>query len=1133
MPFLGRSYVRFLLGVFLRSFALIVCLCGLAVAQSSLTGAIGGTVLDAQRAAVKGARIDVANLESGERAEARSEASGSFRIGGLRPGMYSLRAESDGFAEFRILHVAVEVGRITEIEVVFAVAGAHEQVEVREEAPAVNTSAPDFATNIDDGAINNLPINGRRWSNFALLTPTATLDGDFGLISFRGISGLMNNSTIDGADNNNAFWSEERGRTRISYVISQAAVREFQVNTANFSSEYGRAAGAVVNAVTHSGTNHLRGHIFYYDRDNTLGATNAFTRVPVQTTAADGSTSWTSKSIKPLDRRQQFGGSVGGPIIKDKLFYFGNVDVQRRDYPAVAAAADTASFLGPPCVNQNHLNQIINTDSADQNRVKVCSRDEINTLITQVMPLGSTNHDAINAFYAGLNYLAGFLGTVPRTADHQIFFGKIDARISRSQALSFSFNRQRWSSPGGVQSEPVVNRGIDSFGFDGVKTDMLTARLASVLTTHLSNELRYSWSRDFEYQLPQRPLPGEPLDSNGLTPAISVLGDSSGFVFGTPDTMPRKALPDEYRNELAESLSWMHGRHLLKAGLDFNRVHDDIDNLMYANGSYSYSRRDYFIADLCQWQQSPLADEYCGSRYGLTSYFRGYSSFTQGYGMPAFGFNTYDSALFLQDEWRALRRLTLSLGLRYEYERLPGARLPNPLLPASSSLPSDGNNFGPRFGFAWNLTGDGKTSLRGGYGIYYGRINNSTISSALANTGTAAAQRSVRYSYHTSLPCLPAGPIFPGVNPADPILSGPVGSACYMGGDVAVFAHNMQTPQIHQADLILERQVARNTVFSASYLLSLGRELPNYTDTNLDPNSRQNVTYTFAPDYYTGIAGPYNGLTLTVPVYTRRLNPSFESITAIRSNVNSSYNALVLQLNRTMSSGLDFRLNYTWSHALDFGQSSTTFTANNNTLSPDPFSYTFNGAEHQVRHPDYGSSNFDIRQRFVGSLFWTPRPIKRSRGFARAALDHWTLAPIVQISTGRPFSDDVSGDSPIGTVLSAEGMAFTCAGCTGFMGTGGQSRLPFLGRNSFRYGNLYNTDLRLSRRIYFGEGRDLELAAEAFNLFNHQIITDRDNSFYSVYNSTLEYDSSFQQPTAAANTIYREREIQLGARLYF
>jgi hypothetical protein len=1088
----NRRTVVLLLSLLLSSFA---------VAQTSLSGAIAGTAWDAQHAAVPEARITLLNTDTGERFEAVSRANGAFRIVELRPGSYSLSAQSRGFADYRA-RVTVEVGRITNVEIGFIVAAAHESIEVRDElhdeAPSVNTSQPDFATNLDLATIENLPFSDRRWFDFALLTPTATLDGDYGLISFRGISGLLNSSTIDGSDNNQAFFSEERGRSRISYVISPEAVREFQINTSNFSAQYGRSAGAVVNAVTHSGGNQIHGLLLLYDRDNTLGAANAFTVAPLQ--QPDGE--WTTAKIKPLDRRLQLGADLGGPIVKDKLFYFVNFHAQHRNYPAVAAADDTASLFAPPCVIPSHY---VWMDAANQPNVRVCTYDELYTLTRNVMPLYSSDAAAIHAFNSGISYLANLLGPVPRTADHNVAFSKIDYHLDPHQVLGLTYNRMRWSSPGGAQSLPVENLGTDSFAFDGVKVDMLTALLTSTIGNHTASQLRYSWSRDFEYQMPRPTPPGDPSLPNALFPSVSVLGDSSGFTFGTPATLPRRALPDEYRNQIAETVNWMHGRHAVKFGFDASGVRDEMNNLYAANGSFNYYYRDNFIADLYQWQNNT------GTEY------RGYSTFTQGFGTPACAFNTFDGAGFVQDDWRAFRRLTLSFGLRYDFEKLPSPQIPNPLLAATSSFPSDNNNFGPRFGFAWNVDGEGKTALRGGYGIFYARISNSTISSAISNTGTQAAQRSYSYRacYMWAVNCLD-GPIFPLVSSTDPFSPS-------QSGNVAVFAPNMRTPQIHQADLVLEHQIAHNTVITASYLLSLGRELPNFIDINLDPNSRTNVTYTFATDYENGAAGPYLGHTLTVPVYTARINPDFQTITQIRSNVNSSYNALVLQFNRASTRALAFRLNYTWSHALDFDQNSTTFTTYNNTLSSVPFTYLFDGVPHYVSRPDYGNSDYDVRQRLTGSLTWSPSFFRHSNRFLHATLDHWSLAPTMHLATGKPFSDHISGDAPIDT----------CAGCDGFMGTGGQYRLPFLGRDSFRDGNFYNVDLRLTRRILFGERHNLEFLAEAFNLFNHQNITSRDETLYTTYNSTLEYDSNFNTPTAAASTVYREREIQLGLRYHF
>src|SRR5215216_3413091 len=286
-----------------------------AAAQSTTQGAVGGTVKDPQGAVVANAPVTVKNEETNKEFAATTDDEGRFRVTSLDPGNYTVTINATGFAAFTQQKVVVEIGRVTPLDIDLSVGGAQETVQVTSEAPVINTEQQDFSTNINQVSINNLPTNGRRWSNLAILTPGTVPDGTFGLISFRGISGLLNNNTIDGGDNNQAFFAEERGRTRISYSVSQAAIREFQVNTSSYSAEYGRSAGGVVNAVTKSGTNEFHGQLFYYQRNNKWGARN-----PLATNSVLVNGVFTPVGIKPKDVRHQYGGAVGGPIVKNKAF---------------------------------------------------------------------------------------------------------------------------------------------------------------------------------------------------------------------------------------------------------------------------------------------------------------------------------------------------------------------------------------------------------------------------------------------------------------------------------------------------------------------------------------------------------------------------------------------------------------------------------------------------------------------------------------------------------------------------------------------------------------------------------------------------------------------------------------------
>src|SRR5215472_5676807 len=257
-----------------------IALAAFAAAQSTTDGAIGGTVYDPQGAVVPNPKVTVHNNATNAEQTVDGDSSGNYRVTKLQPAVYTVTITAGNFATYKASNVVVEVGTFTTLSPHLALGGANETVDVSAETPVINTTSPDFAPVVNQTAVDNLPINGGRWSEFATLTPTVVNNANgFGLVSVRGQSVLLNNNTLDGADNNQAFFSEERGRTRAGYSSPKVAVQEFQVDTSNYSAEYGQAAGGVVNTVTKSGSNLIHGEAYFYDRDNSWGATNPFTTI--------------------------------------------------------------------------------------------------------------------------------------------------------------------------------------------------------------------------------------------------------------------------------------------------------------------------------------------------------------------------------------------------------------------------------------------------------------------------------------------------------------------------------------------------------------------------------------------------------------------------------------------------------------------------------------------------------------------------------------------------------------------------------------------------------------------------------------------------------------------------------------
>jgi hypothetical protein len=666
---------------------------------ASGTGSISGLVTDPTGAVMTGADIAIRDLETNVNRTLKSNDAGVYEMVALKPGQYEIKGSKQGFATLVRTPITVSVGQQALVNLAMQVSQTSETVTVSGDTEAVDTSKTDVSSVVNLKDMMNLPMSGRRWDSFALSTPGTTNDGGFGLLSFRGMSGLYNNNMIDGMDNNQAFFSEAKGRTRLNFAYSIDAIQEFQVGNSAFSAQYGRAAGGVVNAVTKSGGNDIHGTGFYLMRDDSMNAANPFSANQLVAVGLPG---------KPNDRRQQFGGSLGGPIKKDKLFYFGNYEQQKRNFP-MSVVPSSSTFFNSTCT--------------------------------------APGCPGVVSFFQSL------VENQPRQGNESVGLGKIDDNLNSRNTLTGSVNILRWDSPNGIQTAPSSSVHHTMNGSDDVNSETLIGKWTSNFTPTFLSELRFQYGRDFEFELPNSP-----------GPSVSTTG---GINFGLPNFLPRAAYPDEKRIQFSQNLNWLHGRHSVKFGWDITRVDDLLINLFSGGGVYSYSTLNNFALD-CGNAAQPIPLTNClAATSGVGTVGAHYNTFTQAFDLlGAAGrtdFKTWDMAGYFEDTFRLRNNLTLNLGLRYEVETMPPLH-GNSLEPRTSALNTDTNNFGPRLGLSWDPNNDQKTVIRLGGGIYYGRTQNSTIANLITNNG-------IRFVSYMLTP-QPGAPTFPNVFSAPPSSSG-------------------------------------------------------------------------------------------------------------------------------------------------------------------------------------------------------------------------------------------------------------------------------------------------------------------------------------------------------------------------
>ncbi len=1112
-------------------------------AQSSTQGSIAGSVLDSSGAAVPGAAVGIQRTATGFTVNLVSDSSGYFKAPLLEPGSYTVSISAPNFAKYRADNVVVVVGQVTSLEPRLAIASSTAEVVVTEQAPVMNLESPDFNDTLNQTAMQSIPINNRRWSSLAMTTPGVVSDANgYGLVSVRGISTLLNNVEIDGADDNQAFFSEERGRTREAYSTSGNAVREFAVNTGVYSAEYGRAAGGVITSVTKSGTNQLHGQAYFYDRESNWSGYNDYAFV---TTLVNGAN--VKSHIKPEDLRKIYGFTAGGALKKDKLFWIYTYDQHTHVFPVLGVPYNPQQFYtlpqtalssGETC--NTTTGALAGAPSAAINDTNACA-----LAARQGISYAQASYDWAALLYGNANVTVGSyagataitdpglnseLALEPRFGYQEINTPKLDWQISPKEHWSVLYHRLSWDSPAGVQTGNPDQYAADTQGNDFVKLDYGVTKLTSLITSNISNELLYQYGRELDYETQQTYTAYTNADitaSNGNVPELEA-GYNYGINAGSTYYEHRVAYPDERKWQVGDVLYWNKGNHSFKFGVDAVHNYDLMNNTYKSNGDYSYNWVGNYFNDLLNLKHGitpsssqPYGCDVNASQNGssVTGTYPCYYDFIQGFGSPIFDIATMDTGVFGQDNWKFSPRLTFELGLRWDHETIPAA-VPS-LTSATGSFatyngitnsPSDWMNFGPRIGFSYDVYGQGKTVLRGGWGMYFGRITNGNIENVRLATGSPNGQFNPTWFNNTS-----GAPVYPNIFAAGSTSAKP--TSYFM-------ASNLKLPEVQEFDLQVQQALGSGTFFSLSYLGALGRELPNYLDVNLNPTTTtKTITVAGDPNGF----GPLGatGSTVTVPVYTGYGNTallgsgatSFQGISEMISNVNSNYNALVGEiLNRSLKS-ITFDANYTWSHALDFSQNANTQGAAETWY--DPYgNYRAN----------YGDSGFNVPNRFVAYALYN-LPGLNSANPLKWIANGWSLDDSFQMQNGLPFTAGVSG-KPSGAIASS------------WNGTGGPSIIPQIGYDTYRYPRHIVDDARVQKQFSFEHYiQNVQLMLNVFNVANHQNITAFAATYlYSLSGTTATYtgqngtgNKSFMVPTNSNSSafLYTPRQVEIAARINF
>lgn len=1001
------------------------------------TATLVGLVTDATGAVIPGVEIQATEVKTGLSRMVLTDDSGLYRVTNLPRGLYNVQASLSGFKTIIQENLELTVNEVRRLDFRLQVGEISEQVTVAGEIQVVSTEEGRLSRIVDNKQILELPLIGRSFTSLALLQPGVVSGGvgsNTGGFSVGGARSRGTSFTIDGADANDPVVA---GFAQVGVPLD--SVEEFRLIRNTFSAEYGRLSGAQLSIVTKSGTNAYHGTAWWFHRNRALNAGNFFfnkSRRPGQK--------------KPPFIRNDVGFDFGGPLLKDRTFFYTSYELAASRSSSVVTtrfvtpqAEQVASGTIAKSLIKNFPANIPLQPKVLRSGVPVVGEGTILT------PTGSDTH----------NFLAKM--------DHEWMGGK--NRISGRYILEQPI----------VKAPLISNSRIPGFQLDtSFRSQNLGLTDTHVFSPTVVNEFRLGLTRDAFDWRPQNPQ----------VPTITIAGGIQGY--GAATNMPQNRFPIVL--QLMDSVSWTRGTHGLKLGVEYRFITRTRTFDALRRGSYSFTNIDDFLAD------RPL------------TYTLRVNLLTGDRGSGHRRFDRAEIMFFGQDDWKLTPRLTLNLGLRYENFRPPSEKtvgIAQLIIPKGSTIfsvlkdpvvqpvddfhGSDHNNFAPRFGFAWDIFGNGKTSLRGGYGVNYERLFQNVDENIQFNPPLLATLTFDRRARQT----VPYG--IPSVVP-----SGLAGGPIPRGTGVTALDPNIRTSYMQSFFLGIQRELIRDTLVEINYQGSRGNKLPVTLNYNR-----------FDGDLLDGRLD--------------RVNSQFGNISLIANRISSIYHSLQVEVNRRFSRGLSFQTSYTFSRFID--------EDSDNFAHDEPVSI-FN-----IHRNQRSLSRFHTPHRLVANWIWELPFLKDQQGVLGQILGGWTVSGITTLQSGRPFevftsavfgrggdfnADGLLNDRPNlkGTHQSAltgkrpvDGILNKGAFDTNFQGLGN------LGRNVFLGPGFSNLDLGVHKNFrlrWLGEEGRLQFRSEFSNAFNRTNFSQPTGNLNSAF---------FGQATSSGSA----RQIQFGLKLYF